>query len=58
MSFGKRVGLVAALTVAFNIHLAPGQSTQHESTKNDPHLSAGTLVAEGESRNPIGSQNC
>src|SRR6266496_6866825 len=54
MAFGKGVGLVAALTVAFNIHLAPGQSAQQESSKNDPHLTAGRLVARGEGRTPIG----
>jgi hypothetical protein len=42
------------LTLAFNIHLAVGQSAQQESTKSDPHLAAGRLVANGESKTPIG----
>jgi hypothetical protein len=51
----RRVRVIAALlTVAFNIHLSIGQSAQQESTKNDPHLSAGRLVANGESKAPIG----
>jgi hypothetical protein len=46
--------LAFLLTVAFNMHLSIGQSAQQESTKNDPHLAAGRLVANGESRTPIG----
>ena len=46
--------LAVLLTLTFNIHLAVGQSAQQESTKNDPHLSAGRLVANGESKTPIG----
>jgi hypothetical protein len=46
--------LATLLTLAFNMHLAIGQSAQQESTKSDPHLAAGRLVANGESRTPIG----
>jgi len=52
----RRVSVLAALlTVALNIHLALSQSAQQESTKNDPHLSIGRLVAKGESKTSIGS---
>ena len=54
MLFGKRIGVAAMLTVAFNINFAVGQSALQESTKNDPHLATGRLVANGESRTPIG----
>jgi hypothetical protein len=46
--------LAALLIVALNMHLSMGQSAQQESTKNDPHFSAGRLVANGESKTPIG----
>lgn len=46
--------LAAVVTVAFNMHLSIGQPAQQESTRNDPHLSAGKLVANGESRSPMG----
>jgi hypothetical protein len=46
--------LAALLTVACNIHFAFGQSGQQESSKSDPHLAVGRLVANGESRIPIG----
>ena len=43
----RRVRVLAALLLAFNIHLALGQPAQQESTRNDPHMSAGKLVANG-----------
>jgi len=46
--------LAALLAVACNTHFVFGQSAQQESTKSDPHLAAGRLVANGESRTPIG----
>jgi len=51
----RTIPLLAFLpTVAFNMHLAIGQSAQQESTKSDPHLAAGRLMANGESRTRIG----
>lgn len=51
----RRVRVIAALlTVVFNIHLALGKSAPQESTKKIHTLSAGRLVANGESKAPIG----
>ena len=51
----RRIHVLAALlSVALNINFAFGQSALQESTKSDPHLSVGRLVANGESRTPIG----
>jgi len=50
----RRVQVLAVLLLAFNVNLALGQPAQQESTKNDPHMSAGRLVANGESRSPVG----
>ncbi|MGI8732141.1 MAG: hypothetical protein ACR2LM_02435 [Pyrinomonadaceae bacterium] len=51
----RTLSLVAgALALAFNMHLALVPSVQQVSTKSDPHLAAGRLVAKGESRTPKG----
>src|SRR5437879_86055 len=51
----RRIHVLAALlSVALNINFAFGQSAQPESTKNDPHLATGRLVAKGENKSPFG----
>src|SRR6266404_1505741 len=54
MALGKEVAVVVLLTIVLNGQFAFGQSALQESTKNDPHLATGRLLAKGENKSPFG----